>query len=92
VLTASAGAGSVFAGWTGCDAPSGNQCTMTMNGDKSVAATFNVAPAGGGGAAPQPPPIPAFNLKAAIKKCKKKFPKGPKRKKCIKRAKKRAAL
>jgi Bacterial Ig-like domain (group 3) len=33
---------------------------------------------------------PGFNLKAAIKKCKKKFPKGPKRKKCIKRAKKRA--
>ena len=35
-------------------------------------------------------PLPQFNLKAAIKKCKKKFPKGPKRKKCIKRAKKRA--
>jgi hypothetical protein len=35
---------------------------------------------------------PAFNLKAAIKKCKRKFPKGPKRKKCIKRAKKRAGL
>jgi hypothetical protein len=50
---------------------------------------------------PQPPgPAPAgttptgiatpFNLTAAIKKCKKKFPKGKKRKKCIKRAKKRA--
>jgi hypothetical protein len=35
---------------------------------------------------------PSFNLKAAIKKCKKKFPKGPKRKKCIKRAKRRAGL
>jgi len=34
--------------------------------------------------------IPTFNLAAAIKKCKKKFPKGPKRKKCIKRAKQRA--
>jgi hypothetical protein len=34
----------------------------------------------------------AFNLKAAIKKCKKKFPKGPKRKKCIKKAKRRAGL
>jgi hypothetical protein len=32
--------------------------------------------------------VPA-RLKAAIKKCKKKFPKGPKRKKCIKKAKKR---
>ncbi|HEY1285481.1 MAG TPA: choice-of-anchor Q domain-containing protein [Solirubrobacterales bacterium] len=49
---------------------------------------------------PQPPP-PApgsagtgtqarFNLKKAIKRCKRKFPKGKKRKRCIKRAKKRA--
>jgi hypothetical protein len=38
-----------------------------------------------------PTAIP-FNLKAAIKKCKKKFPKGPKRKKCIKKAKQKAAL
>jgi hypothetical protein len=30
---------------------------------------------------------PAFNLAAAIQKCKEKFPKGKKRKKCIKRAK-----
>src|SRR5262249_21126941 len=35
-------------------------------------------------------PAPAFNLKAAIKKCKKKFPKAPQRKRCIKKAKKRA--
>jgi PD-(D/E)XK nuclease superfamily len=44
-------------------------------------------------APPQPTPGTtgtAFDLKAAIKKCKKKFPKGPKRKKCIKRAKRRA--
>jgi hypothetical protein len=46
--------------------------------------------------APPPQPVPpvtpgtSFDLKAAIKKCKKKFPKGPKRKKCIKRAKRRA--
>jgi hypothetical protein len=32
-----------------------------------------------------------FDLKAAIKKCKKKFPKGPKRKKCIKKARLKAA-
>ncbi len=46
------------------------------------------------------PPVPittrttgtTFNLKAAIRKCKKKFPKGPKRKKCIRRAKRRAGL
>jgi len=36
------------------------------------------------------PPAPTFNLAAAIKKCKKKFPKGKKRKKCIKRARARA--
>jgi hypothetical protein len=36
-------------------------------------------------------PTQAFDLKAAIAKCKKKFPKGPKRKKCIKKAKRKAA-
>lgn len=36
------------------------------------------------------PPPAVFNLKAAIRKCKKKFPPGPKRTKCIKRAKARA--
>jgi hypothetical protein len=35
-------------------------------------------------------PAPAFNLGAAIKRCKKKFPKGSKRKRCIKRARKLA--
>jgi hypothetical protein len=42
--------------------------------------------------APTTTPATTFNLKAAIKKCKKKFPKGPKRKKCIKKAKRRAGL
>jgi predicted outer membrane repeat protein len=37
-----------------------------------------------------PTPTPAFDLAGAIKKCKKKFPKGPKRKKCIKKAKAKA--
>jgi hypothetical protein len=40
---------------------------------------------------PTPTTATPFNLKAAIKKCKKKFPKGPKRKKCIKKAKRKAA-
>ena len=35
-------------------------------------------------------PKPGFDLKAAIAKCKKKFPKGKQRKKCIKRARARA--
>jgi hypothetical protein len=55
-------------------------------------------PATGGGSTPPPPATttttttttPTFDLAAAKKRCKKKFPKGPKRKKCIKRAKRRA--
>jgi hypothetical protein len=39
VLTANP-TGSVFTGWTGCDSPSGTQCTMTMNADKTVTANF----------------------------------------------------
>jgi hypothetical protein len=43
---------------------------------------------------PEPPPTTSpsttFDLAKAIKKCKKKFRKGPKRKKCIKRAKQRS--
>jgi hypothetical protein len=39
-VTATPSAGSVFAGWTGCDSPSGTTCTMTMGADKSVTATF----------------------------------------------------
>jgi hypothetical protein len=43
-------------------------------------------------AAGQPPALPATTQptgqrSAALKKCKKKFPKGPKRKKCIRKAK-----
>jgi uncharacterized delta-60 repeat protein len=44
--------------------------------------------------APSPtvsPPATTFNLAAAIKRCKKKFPKGKKRKRCIRRAKRHAA-
>lgn len=47
------------------------------------------APAGSG---PTTAPSQPLNLAAAIKKCKKKFPKGKKRKKCIKRAKQRARV
>jgi predicted outer membrane repeat protein len=52
---------------------------------------LNATPPGGGGGTTTPPAVGStFDLKAAIKKCKKKFRKGKKRKKCIKRAKKRA--
>jgi Right handed beta helix region len=51
---------------------------------------LNNAPPGPPPAAPTPTPTATFNLNAAIKKCKKKFRKGPKRAKCIKKAKHRA--
>jgi hypothetical protein len=41
-LTASATSGT-FSSWAGCDSPSGTTCTMTMNANKSVTATFNTA-------------------------------------------------
>jgi hypothetical protein len=47
---------------------------------------------GNGLAAPVITQPGGFDLKAAIKRCKKKFPKGPKRKKCIKKAKARAGV
>jgi hypothetical protein len=41
-LTANPGADSTFAGWTGCDVVEADgSCTMTMNGDRSVTATFD---------------------------------------------------
>jgi hypothetical protein len=43
-LTASAAAGSTFAGWTGCDSTSGNTCTVSMNQNRTVTATFNASP------------------------------------------------
>ncbi len=43
-LTATAGHGSVLDGWSGCDAPSGTTCTMTMNAPKAVVATFTATP------------------------------------------------
>ena len=41
-LTASAGVGSTFAGWTGCDTVSDTRCRVTMSEAKSVAATFTL--------------------------------------------------
>ena len=41
-LTASAGTGSVFAGWNGCDTVSGATCTVTMNAARTVTATFDL--------------------------------------------------
>jgi hypothetical protein len=58
----------------------------------SAAVGVGVAAPGGSGPVTGPSPPPSSNLAAATRKCKKKFPKGKKRKKCIKRAKKRARV
>lgn len=39
-LTATQSAGYQFDSWTGCDSPSGNQCTVTMSANRSVTAHF----------------------------------------------------
>ena len=40
-LTATAASGSTFGGWTNCPSPSGNTCTVTLDVNESVTATFN---------------------------------------------------
>jgi hypothetical protein len=39
-LTAKSASDSVFVGWTGCPSPSGNQCTIPMDADSTMIATF----------------------------------------------------
>jgi hypothetical protein len=83
-------------GGPGCGGPSGGRLTLNavagttyfivVDGFDEGQFTLALRSLGG----PPAVPAPSFNLKAAIKKCKKKFPKGKKRKKCIKKAKKRA--
>jgi hypothetical protein len=43
-LTAAAGSGASFAGWTGCDTVSNNACTVAMLADRTVTAAFATAP------------------------------------------------
>ena len=45
-LTARAALGSIFTGWSGCDAVSSGRCTVTMNAGRSVTATFLGLPLG----------------------------------------------
>jgi len=40
MLTATAASGWQFSSWSGCDSVSGNQCTVTMNGSRTVWANF----------------------------------------------------
>jgi len=43
-LVAAQDAGSNFTGWTGCDNPSGNTCTVSLTSDRTVTATFDPIP------------------------------------------------
>ena len=44
VLTATPGATSRVAGWSGCDSVAGNTCTLTMNASRTVTVTFSHTP------------------------------------------------
>jgi hypothetical protein len=83
VLSAVAASGSTFAGWTGCDSPSGTTCTQTLGSNKTVTANFALAPV-------VTPPVtnpPVTPPATAPKKCKKgqKLKKG----KCVKKKRKK---
>jgi membrane-bound inhibitor of C-type lysozyme len=39
-ITATSDTGSVFASWSGCDSVNNNVCTILINGDKNITATF----------------------------------------------------
>jgi len=60
ILTATPAAGATFVNWTGCDAPSGNSCTMNVSAIKTVQANFaypvtaSVTNASGGNVASSP--------------------------------------
>jgi alpha-tubulin suppressor-like RCC1 family protein len=41
LLVATPGAGSLFAGWTGCDSADGDRCTVSMSSARTVVATFS---------------------------------------------------
>jgi hypothetical protein len=41
VLTATPNSGHTFGGWGGCDSETGTTCSVTLNSDRTVTATFN---------------------------------------------------
>lgn len=61
-LTAQPVAGSVLAGWGGACTGAAPTCTVTMNGDQAVAATFGPAPPPPAVAPPPPPPPAAVTI------------------------------
>ena len=58
-LTAAPQPGSTFAGWTGACAGAAPTCTVTMNGDQGVGASFVPTPPPAPAVAPAPPARPA---------------------------------
>jgi len=89
-LTATADPSSTFAGWTGCDMVAGNQCTVTVQRETTVTASFTALPPTASvpsltptAPLPSAPPVPP----APAKKCKKKKRGGgaAARKRCKKR-------
>jgi hypothetical protein len=74
-LAASAAFGSTFAGFSGAGC-SGTLCTITLEADTSVTATFNmIPPSGGGTPKPTPTPTPVPKPKPVVKavKCKRGY-------------------
>jgi len=56
ILTATATAGSTFAGWSGGDCSGTGPCEFTLDGDTHVTAVFDSTSGGGGGGSATPPP------------------------------------
>ena len=74
-LSATAGVGSTFVGFSGAGC-SGTSCTVTLEEDTTVTATFNAnPPSGGGGRTPPPAPTPSPTPAPKPLKCKKGFKK-----------------
>jgi hypothetical protein len=75
-LTAAATNGSTFTGWGGDCTGTGSCVVPSGTVDRTISAEFTAPPAAG----------PTGQRAAAVKHCKKKFPKGHKRTRCIKKA------
>lgn len=68
-LTATPAAGSTFAGWSGCDAATGNECNLGMSSDRTASATFDAVGIAPPTTSPSPSPNPNTNTQARKKKC-----------------------
>lgn len=83
-LTAAAGSGSSFAGWSGGGCSGTGACQVTLSGATSVTATFNLKPTegggstGGGGSTAPPPPAPQETYGQCVSKAVKVYKKAKK--------------